>query len=35
VTRFLLTELVALFEADGLLTNDDVVVVVAKSAWQE
>jgi hypothetical protein len=34
-TRFLLTELVALFEADGLLTNDDAVVVAAKSAWQE
>jgi hypothetical protein len=34
-TRFLLTELVALFEADGLLTNDDVVIVAAKSAWQE
>jgi hypothetical protein len=34
-TRFLLAELVALFEADGLLTNDDVVVVAARSAWQE
>jgi hypothetical protein len=34
-TRFLLAELVALFEADGLLTNDDVVIVAAKSAWQE
>src|SRR6266545_1052643 len=34
-TRFLLTELVALFEADGLLTNDDAVVVAARSAWQE
>jgi hypothetical protein len=34
-TRFLLTELVALFEADGLLTNDDAMVVAARSAWQE
>jgi hypothetical protein len=34
-SRFLLTELVALFEADGLLTNDDAVVVAAKSAWLE
>lgn len=34
-TRFLLTELVALFEADGLLTNDDTVVVAARAAWGE
>lgn len=34
-TRFLLTELVALYEADGLLTNDDTVVVAARVAWPE
>lgn len=34
-TRFLLTELVALYEADGLLTNDDTVVVAARTAWPE
>jgi len=34
-TRFLLSELVALYEADGLLTNDDAVVVAARSAWPE
>lgn len=34
-TRFLLTELVALYEADGLLTNDDTVVVAARRAWPE
>ncbi len=34
-TRFLLTELVDLYEADGLLTSDDTVVVAAKSAWGE
>lgn len=34
-TKFLLTELVALYEADGLLTNDDTVVVAARSAWSE
>lgn len=34
-TRFLLSELVALYEADGLLTNDDTVVVAARSAWPE
>jgi hypothetical protein len=34
-TKFLLTELAALYEADGLLTNDDTVVVAAKSAWGE
>jgi hypothetical protein len=34
-TRFLLSELVALFEADGLLTNDDTVVVAARASWPE
>ena len=34
-TRFLLTELIALYEADGLLTNDDTVIVAARSAWPE
>jgi hypothetical protein len=34
-TRFLLTELVGLYEADGLLTNDDTVVVAARAAWGE
>lgn len=34
-TRFLLAELVALYESDGLLTNDDTVVVAARSAWPE
>lgn len=34
-TRFLLSELVALYEADGLLANDDTVVVAAKTAWLE
>lgn len=33
--RFLLNELVALYEADGLLTNDDTVVVAARVAWPE
>lgn len=32
-TRFLLAELVALYESDGLLTADDTVVVAARSAW--
>lgn len=32
-TRFLLSELTRLFEADGLLTNDDTVIVAARSAW--
>ena len=32
-TRFLLSELVQLFETDGLLTNDDTVIVAARSAW--
>jgi hypothetical protein len=34
-TRFLLAELVALYEADGLLTNDDTVIVAARAAWPE
>lgn len=34
-TKFLLTELVSLFETDGLLTNDDTVVVAARAAWPE
>jgi hypothetical protein len=34
-TRFLLAELLKLFEADGLLTNDDTVIVAARSAWPE
>ena len=34
-TRFLLTELAALYEAEGLLTTDDTVVVAAKAAWGE
>lgn len=34
-TRFLLTELVALYEADGLLTNDDTVIVAARSEYQQ
>jgi hypothetical protein len=34
-TRFLLAELVALYETDGLLTNDDTVIVAARSAWPE
>lgn len=34
-TRFLLSELVALYESDGLLTNDDTVIVAARSAWPE
>lgn len=32
-TRFLLTELVALYESDGLLSTDDTVVVAARAAW--
>jgi len=32
-TRFLLGELVALYEAEGLTTNDDTVVVAARDAW--
>lgn len=34
-TRFLLSELVSLYETDGLLTNDDTVVVAARVAWPE
>ncbi|MGQ0623161.1 MAG: hypothetical protein ACT4PP_00660 [Sporichthyaceae bacterium] len=34
-TRFLLTELNAFFEAEGLLTSDDTVVVAARAAWQD
>lgn len=34
-TRFLLAELVQLFEVDGLLTTDDTLVVAARSAWPE
>jgi len=34
-TRFLLAELVALFEVDGLLTADDTVIVAARAAWPE
>jgi hypothetical protein len=34
-SRFLLDELVALYEADGLLTVDDTVVVAARAAWPE
>lgn len=33
--RYLLTELVALFEADGLLSADDTVVVAARAAWPD
>lgn len=32
-SRFLLAELVALYEADGLLSHDDTVVVAARNAW--
>jgi len=34
-TRFLLAELVALYETDGLLTTDDTVVVAARAAWPD
>jgi hypothetical protein len=34
-TRFLLSELVTLYEADGLLSADDTVVVAARDAWPE
>lgn len=34
-TKFLLTELVSLYENDGLLTNDDTVIVAARAAWPE
>jgi hypothetical protein len=33
--RFLLAELVALYEADGLLSADDTVIVAARAAWPE
>lgn len=34
-TRFLLSELVSMYAADGLLTYDDTVVVAARNAWDE
>ncbi|MFN0281303.1 MAG: hypothetical protein ACKVZ6_04965 [Kineosporiaceae bacterium] len=34
-TRFLLDELVRLYETDGLLSTDDTVVVAARTAWPE
>jgi hypothetical protein len=34
-TRFLLNELVRLYEEDGLLSTDDTVVVAARKAWPE
>lgn len=34
-TRFLLAELVNLFESEGLCSADDTVVVAARSAWPE
>jgi hypothetical protein len=34
-TRFLLSELVALYEADGLLSTDNTVIVAARQAWAE
>ena len=34
-TRFLLHELIALYETDGLLTTDDTVIVAARRAWPE
>jgi hypothetical protein len=33
--RYLITELVALFEADGLLSADETVIVAARVAWPE
>jgi len=33
--RFLLSELVALYETDGLLSSDDTVIVAARVAWPE
>ncbi|WP_145968914.1 hypothetical protein [Streptomyces hyaluromycini] len=33
--RYLLSELAALYEAEGLLTNDDTVIVAARAAWPE
>lgn len=34
-TRFLLSELIALYDADGLLSSDDTVIVAARTAWGE
>jgi hypothetical protein len=34
-TRFLLDELVSLFEVDGLLSTDDTVIVAARWAWPD
>lgn len=34
-TKFLLNELVSLYEADGLLSSDDTVIVAARTAWGE
>lgn len=34
-TRFLLSELVSLYETDGLLSFDDTVIVAARHAWPE
>ncbi len=34
-TRFLLAELIALYESDGLLSFDDTVIVAARAAWPE
>jgi len=34
-TRFLLGELIALYESDGLLSVDDTVIVAARNAWPE
>lgn len=34
-TRFLFAELIQMFEVDGLLTNDDTVIVAARRAWPE
>ncbi|MGO1850950.1 hypothetical protein [Microbacterium sp.] len=34
-TRFLLRELTSLYEADGLLSSDDTVIVAARNAWPE
>lgn len=34
-TLFLLSELVALYEADDLLSTDNTVIVAAREAWPE
>ncbi|MBN9201471.1 MAG: hypothetical protein J0H70_08970 [Microbacterium chocolatum] len=34
-TKFLLNELVNLYESDGLLSSDDTVIVAARTAWGE